>query len=68
MHAQLFSELLLALVGNTGEAFERRDRMITLNEALVDWVPPPERWVARTPLPVQFSTLPPPPARAGGTS
>ncbi|KAL4856683.1 Gamma-tubulin complex component 4 [Chlorella vulgaris] len=43
MHAQLFSELLLALVGNTGEAFERRDRMITLNEAVVDWVPPPER-------------------------
>lgn len=42
--ANLYPELLLALVGNAGEAFVRResDGTIALAE-VVDWVTPPER-------------------------
>jgi hypothetical protein len=41
--ANLYPELLLALVGNTGEAFvQLNEGAITLSDA-VDWVTPPER-------------------------
>ena len=43
-YANLLPELLLALVGHTGEAFVRhQDGMIALAEGLVDWCTPPER-------------------------
>lgn len=42
-YANILPELLLALVGHTGEAFLRRqDGSIVLTEA-VDWCTPPER-------------------------
>jgi hypothetical protein len=44
--ANLYPELLLALVGHTGEAFVRHEpHGIVLADAVVDWVTPPERWV-----------------------
>ncbi|EFN52335.1 hypothetical protein CHLNCDRAFT_58938 [Chlorella variabilis] len=39
----LYPELLLALVGNTGEAFVQREQGAIVLADVVDWVTPPER-------------------------
>lgn len=43
--ANLYPELLLALVGHTGDVFVQREQRIALADT-VDWVSPPERCVS----------------------
>ena len=44
--ANLYPELLLALVGHAGEAFVQRDQGTIMLADAVDWVTPPERYAA----------------------
>lgn len=41
--ANLYPELLLALLGHTGDVFVERDEGSILLTDVVDWVTPPER-------------------------
>lgn len=56
--SNLFPELLLALVGHTGDAFVRRDAGAIVLADVVDWVTPPERCVEGEGWPARLIKLP----------